>query len=1230
MNKIKSAAFIKGNKYALLFLFFALAGWLVSQSKMQLHEPAEVAYAFNQQLIEKEHQAEQWMDTLFKQIENNTLHSWVNQNSYAIDNWYKDKGLAFYVFKENKLWYWTHNALVLPNDTLWYRTNFQNLGNAWAEVRTRKQNDLLLIALVHVQNSYPYENEYLKNAFHPSFKLKCPMSLTVDSSQDKAIYSKEGAYLFSLQNDKTCEHKSKTRLAIVMLLTALAFGLLFIRDRFKDQKFSVNKFLVFSAVLIVLRAIMQLLQLPSFLGTLPVFQPQYFAFSALFPSLGDLLITISLLVYLLFVFYAKVELVPAKNLPARQASLTGWFWLLLIAAYTVLVHTLFHHLLIDSNFHYEAYDILNLSVFSLIGYFILMTLFIGLVLLLDKAANQLQGQVSPARWLQRMLLILALAVPILYVFNQKEALVPAFFFALMIVFWYWIRQKYNPRFGMVIVLIALFSAYATYFIRVQNHSKRIEESKVLAVNLAREQDPVAEVIIGEMLQTLHSDSTLVDILQEEWFDFEKLIQYLNSNYFTGYLGRYNFQLTLCNPTDSVLLEGSDERWAHCHSFFDTLISKNGTKTAIPGLYHLKNRIGGINYFVETTVHLKNGWEDVTLFIELLSKPNFEVLGYPELLLEKPLGLYNSYTELSFAKYINNQLVEHSGGYPYALDQSVYQQNPDEFSVFQEQDYDHLLYRSGQNAVLVSFPTVKFYNVVISFTYIFLFLLFLVTVLLILGNRFTPIIDFQFNIRNKIVYSLITLLLVSLIIIGGATVFYTYQQYERTQNDLLAEKMQSVLIEIEHKLSNINTIEEVDEDYLASLLVKFSNVFYTDINLYDTKGYLISTSRNEIFEKKLTSPKMHATAYREMVINKKARVVHKERIGKLEYYSAYLPFVGADRKLLAYINLPYFTKEVVFRQELLRVVVAVINIYAFLIMLGIAIAIYMSNRITEPLRMLQNRISKIDLSKKNERINYRGNDEIAQLVYEYNRMLDALDSSAKLLAKSERESAWREMARQIAHEIKNPLTPMKLSTQLLERSWINRDADFEQRLTRFTSNLIEQIDSLSAIASAFSQFAQMTQPRTEKVNLVERLMQSTQLFKECSYVEVDFDFDTHEAIYIKADNERMLQVFNNLIKNAIQAIPQSKQGKVHLKISQENKQVLVAINDNGVGISKEFENNMFQPNFTTKSSGTGLGLAIVKNIVEEFGGSIWFESEYGKGTTFFVSFPVLENDTRTDS
>lgn len=1230
MNKTILTAFIKGNKYALLFLFFALAGWFISQSKLQLHESGQVAFALNQQLIEKEHQAEQWMDTIFKQIESNKLHSWVNLNSYTIDNWYKDKGLVFYVFKDQRLWYWTHNALVLPNDTLWYRANFQNLGNAWAEIRTRKQNGLLLIALVHVQNSYPYENEYLKNAFHPSFKLKCPMSLTVDSSQGKPIYSKEGAYLFSLQNDENCEHKSKTRLAIVMLLTALVFGLLFIRDKFKGLSFSINKFLVFSAILMLLRAAMQIFHQPSFLSNLPVFQPQYFAFSALFPSLGDLLITTSLMVYLLFFFYSKVELVPAKTLPTRQANLTGWIWLLLIAAYAAAIHTIFHHLLIDSNFHYEAYDILNLSVFSLIGYFVLMALFIGLVLLLDKAANQLQALVSPARWLQWMLIVLAIVTPLLLAADQKKAVIPAFFFALMIVFWYWIRQKYSPRFGMVIILIALFSAYATYFIRIQNHSKRIEESKVLAVNLAREQDPVAEVIIGEMLQTLHSDSALVEILQEEWFDFEELIQYLNSNYFTGYLGRYNFQLTLCNPTDSVLLDGPNDQWAHCHSFFDTLISRNGTKTAIPGLYHLKNRIGGINYFVETTVHLNNGWEDVTLFIELLSKPNFEVLGYPELLLEKPLGLYSSFTDLSFAKYTNNQLVEHSGGYPYALDQSVYQQNKDEFSVFQEQDYDHLLYRTGQNAVLVSFPTVKFYNVVISFTYIFLFLLFLVTALLILGNRFTPIIDFQFNIRNKIVYSLITLLLVSLIIIGGATVFYTYQQYERTQNDLLAEKMQSVLIEIEHKLSNINTIEEVDEAYLASLLVKFSNVFYTDINLYDTKGYLISTSRNEIFEKKLTSPKMHATAYREMVINKKARVVHKESIGKLEYYSAYLPFVGVDRKLLAYINLPYFTKEVVFRQELLRVVVAVINIYAFLIMLGIAIAIYMSNRITEPLRMLQNRINKIDLSKKNERINYQGNDEIAQLVYEYNRMLDALDSSAKLLAKSERESAWREMARQIAHEIKNPLTPMKLSTQQLERSWINQDADFEQRLKRFTSNLIEQIDSLSAIASAFSQFAQMPQPRTEKVNLVERLMQSTQLFKECSYVEVDFDFDTHQAIYVKADNERMLQVFNNLIKNAIQAIPQNKQGKVHLKISQENKLVLVAISDNGVGISKEFENNMFQPNFTTKSSGTGLGLAIVKNIVEEFGGSIWFESVFGKGTTFFVSFPVLDNGSKDDS
>lgn len=1229
MNKTLWLKYIRQNKYLLLFIVFAASGWLFNHWHFNLHSPEELVQHINLVLFEKEQKADLVTDTMMHQIRNNTFTRWINENNENIDDFYKEQGLAYYVYDQNRLIYWTNNAIAIPEDTLWHQARFKKLGNTYAEIRTRKYKQIEIIALIQIKSGYPFENEFLKNKFHPSFNINCPFLISIDEQNPtNQIRNKEGEYLFSLYSDNTCKKKDSIKLSVTFLLIGLFFLLLFGRDKFKNTRFTPGGFILFSAILIILRVLAQITQAPDIFHSMAIFKPEYFACSHLFPSLGDLLITVTLVVYLVFVFYSKVNLAEPESSNKTRITILWFIWTLVIVAYALAGQFIFTHLLIDSNFQYEAYDVLNLSLFSFIGYFILISIFIGFILLIDKAIIQIKNVTSFPIILKIILIASAIGLVVILAGHYQKWLVSFLFFMTILTYWFRVRLKSMPRFGTVIILIALFSVYATYFIRKQNFVKRIEESKVLAVNLAREQDPVAEVIIAEMMEQVQSDTIIKDFLQQEWFSFDELVNYIQSKYFTGYLGRYNFQLMLCNSGDSVLLDETTNEWAHCYTFFKNLLDANATETNIPGLYHLKNINGGINYFVKNRLSLDNGWDDVTLFLELTSKPNFEVLGYPKLLLEKPLGLYGSYTNLSFAKYSGTQLIEQTGDFPYAFDRSVYGFPKQEFTFFQTEGYDHLLYHTNSdNSVLVSFPTIKFYNIVISFTYIFLFLLFQATVLLIIGNRFAHIVEIKFNIKNKIVYSLLLILLISLFIVGSGTIFYTFRQFERGQNEILAEKLQSVLIEIEHKLADVQNIQTISPDYLTSLLVKFSNVFYTDINMYDKQGDLLATSRNEIFNKKLTSTRMNAEAYRELVLNKKAKVVHKENIGKLEYYSAYVPFLSSERQLLAYINLPYFAKEVVFRQELMRVVVAIINIYAFLIILGIGVAVYMSNRITEPLRMLQQRIRNIDLSRQNERISYAGDDEIAELVLEYNRMLDELDKSAKLLAKSERESAWREMAQQIAHEIKNPLTPMKLSTQLLERSWENKDADFNERLQRFTSNLIEQIDSLSSIATAFSQFAQMPHAQAQKVNLTERILQSSELFKECSYVDFGLRFDKNKPVYVKADNERMLQVFNNLVKNAIQAIPKENQGKINISIKQNEDAVVVEIQDNGVGVSSEMKDKLFQPNFTTKSSGTGLGLAIVKNIVEEFGGSIWFETQEGKGSTFFVSLPVFREETK---
>jgi nitrogen fixation/metabolism regulation signal transduction histidine kinase len=471
--------------------------------------------------------------------------------------------------------------------------------------------------------------------------------------------------------------------------------------------------------------------------------------------------------------------------------------------------------------------------------------------------------------------------------------------------------------------------------------------------------------------------------------------------------------------------------------------------------------------------------------------------------------------------------------------------------------------------------------------------------------------------------MIGLLLLSLILVGSGTLVYNFKQFERNLYESIGEKLQSVLVEMEHKLGGEYELDEGYSDYLTYLLNKFSSVFYIDINLYDTNGNLLASSRPQIFEKGLMGQKMNVDAYRRMVIQKMGKYIHKEHIGELTYYSAYVPFVNDNNELLAYLNLPYFTKQSALRKEIYTIVVAVVNIYFFLILLSIIIAIFVSNNITKPLQLIQQRFRAIDLGKKNEPIQYESQDEIGSLIKEYNRMVSELTENAEKLAKSERESAWREMAKQIAHEIKNPLTPMKLSVQYLQKAWKEKNPDFDQRIERFSNSLISQINNLSKIATEFSNFAKMPRAKAQKVNIIQKIEESISLFDGTHNVNFNTLYDKERELYVYADIEQVLIVFSNLIQNAIQAIPNERKGVIAINVEEISEFVKITIEDNGVGIPEELKEKLFRPNFTTKSSGMGLGLAIVKNIVENSGGSIGYDTQLNTGTSFYVTFPAFK-------
>jgi signal transduction histidine kinase len=1211
-------------KYQILFAILIIAGVFYNNSKFTSTINNVNIQLFESILHDKEQKTDAIVDSLFHNTNNKTLAEWVNKNSETIDYLYEEQGLIFVVYYNSNPVYWTSNSIVIPDNIDTTGFKLQNFGNLYAEVRIKSNDSITVAGLIGIMQDYHYENKFLKNGFHKTFNISNNYFLKTGTPHDTyAVFNNKGEYLFSIEKQHVDNTVKKARVSAIIFLAALFFLLLYFKDKLKNRNFSFPGFIIFTLTLIGLRVSMLIFRIPGFFDTLPVFNPDYFSYPPLFPSLGDLLITVVLITYLIFIFYSKVQLHLSGNGKGKKIPAI-LFYSTVFAGYVTVSHIIFTGLIVKSNFEFEAIDILNLSVFSFVGYFILLLLFVGLLLLIDKAICTIKNTLSLNKAVYIFVFAGLFSGLILVLLQQKELLLSEIFVFIIIIYWTTVRYRKTPVLFDVIILIVLFSVFSTYFIRKQNFSKRIETGKSIAKSLAKEQDPVAEIVLDDVMQQMQADTVIKNYLNSNLFDYDNMLRYIKGAYFTGYLDRYFFNLTVCNSCDSILLDEENNVWEHCYGFFDMLLKENGIKTDKQNLYYLKDATGNLNYFMQVKInHLQNK-EPVTLFFDLMAKPNFEVLGYPELLIDKPVSIFGKHKYLSYAKYIDNRLVLQSGEFPYALDKRVYNKTNKEFVFFQSENYDHLLYNTPAGAsVIVSFPTINFFNIIISFNYIFFFLLIQTIFLLIIGQNFTNLIRFKFTIKNKIIMSMLFILFVSLAFVGGGAIIYTHKQFEEEQIDILGEKVQSVLVELEHKIAQYGNIYDIPPVYLNNLLVKLSNVFYSDINLYDINGNLAATSRKEIFERNLTGKKINAIAYRELVLNKKARIVHKEHIGNLEYYSAYVPFINNNNNLTAYLNLPYFSKEDVLRKELLGVTVAVINIYVLMLILSIALAVYISNKIVEPLKVVSERISSIDLSKKNERIDYNGNDEIAELVAEYNRMLEALDKSARLLAKSERESAWREMARQIAHEIKNPLTPMKLSIQLLDKSWNNNDKDFSERFKRSTQTLIEQIDSLSAIASAFSQFAQMPVVKFEKVDIIERINRSIQLYKQYDNLQINVNTPQH-IVFVKADNEKMLQIFNNLIKNAVQAIPQNKQGVINVSVSEQADFVTVEIEDNGSGIPPEMKDKLFQPYFTTKSSGTGLGLAIVKNIIEELNGKIDYSSDENKGTVFFISLPVFKN------
>ena len=309
------------------------------------------------------------------------------------------------------------------------------------------------------------------------------------------------------------------------------------------------------------------------------------------------------------------------------------------------------------------------------------------------------------------------------------------------------------------------------------------------------------------------------------------------------------------------------------------------------------------------------------------------------------------------------------------------------------------------------------------------------------------------------------------------------------------------------------------------------------------------------------------------------------------------------------------------KQIITTLTALLKVFSWIFIFLIALSYFSVKSLTEPLTLIIQKIKRTTLSATNKPLEYHVDDEFGLLIGEYNQMLKKLEDSKSALAQSQKESAWREMAKQVAHEIKNPLTPMKLTIQQLQRI-LDQDNNYVKKTFR---TLLEQIETLSDIATSFSSFAKMPLPKEEKFELNTILKQTISLHSNEKDVEMETDIIEHPT-YVIGDSKLMSRIFTNLILNGIQSVSDEK--KPLISISSKHidfgKKILVEIKDNGQGIPEYIQHKVFVPNFTTKSDGSGIGLAIAKRGIEHSGGNIWFETSTGKGTSFYIEMPISEN------
>lgn len=1156
-----------------------------------------------------------------------------------------ENNILVYTYEGSQLKFWSSERLI-PESFRGPTQPIQvvNLNNGWYYATIQRRGDLTAVFYIPLKTNYLRTNEFLVNQFSPD--LISTNYLDIADYNDRTVYNirnSAGQFLFSVKLNSDLQQQFYSKLELTLWILGILFTLILATiyaRQLAKKGYPWLSIVIFGLLLFALRWLE--LHFNWFANNFQVdlFNPRYYASSNFFPNYGAFIFNVVLFTwFLVYIFLARKNLyLPKTRNPVLQASIYLATISVCIYLAANFLSKIFKSLVRNSSINFDVTDILNLDTYSWIGIIALCLGMLGLLFFMIATAYlSMQLEISNKKYYTLQVNFAVIIIGALFLIGRINIHFILFAALIFLIFWFVrSRLRFTLALGMwVLLLVAtIVSLQQTEYQR----QKREEAQKLTILKLEDVDDANALSLFLDMEHEILNDPQISQHFQDkEQNAKEVLTEYLKTVYFSGYLSTYDFGLDLY---DAHLNPIGNSIGPNLSLYRDKVIS--GAIKVSEHFYRSNSGIGNYQYFALFPFMNEDELAGI-LLINLEYRSFSQYVNYPGVLSDNKVS--HSQADLisgySFAYYRNGELVNQYGNYIYPVVDSLYTPiGIREFKKFgSDKGFSHMAYKPNQRTTIVlSKPQYGWWIQFVSLSFFFLvFLVFFITVsqlywiISTLNESNFNLRNFKWNFTiwsNRTLYStriqmfIVAAVIFTLIIAGIITFTSLSSQFRKQQEEAISKSAWEIAKGLESQiLRQASTVSQDDKEKFQAIAE--SNAL--DLNVYSTSGRLIFTTQPRIYDLKLKSDFIHPRALDHLGYYSRSQYVQEEQIGSLKYITAYTSIKNESYQPIAFLSLPNYRSEIEFSKNIGSLLNTLINIYALVILVLGVFTVFVANRITAPLLMVQRSLAKTKIGKQNEPIFWRRNDEIGSLIREYNLMIAELEQSAQKIMESERESAWREMAQQIAHEIKNPLTPLKLGIQQLERSWNDNDPEFDQRFRRFKESFVEQIDSLTHIAKEFSDFAKMPDTRFQKMDLKEVISHSVTVFDSYSNVEIKVSANTHEdqGVWVEGDKDQILRMFNNLIKNSIEAVPKKRKCVIEISISSMDKHAFIEIKDNGDGISYEMRKKLFQPNFTTKSSGTGLGLAFVKRVVEGMGGQITYQTTIGMGTSFFIRLPLKD-------